>query len=118
MDGRNAEITVDLVLQTRAKPGPEDAVVSEMIKILPLEKIYTIARCFQARFYGSDGCSQFVEECETGFLAETKKGIRSYRAIALTSVMSKWYASCVMMRMERRTCQKFGTDFTWEESTT
>ena len=31
---------------------------------------------------------------------EPKKGIRSFRAIALTSVMSKWYASCVMMRME------------------
>ena len=40
-DGRNAEITVDLVLQTRAKlsenkvNGPEDAIVSEMIKRLP-----------------------------------------------------------------------------------
>ena len=32
--------------------------------------------------------------------AERKKGIRSYRAIALTSVMSLWYASFVMMCME------------------
>ena len=30
--------------------------------------------------------------------AEPKKGIRSYRAIALTSVMSKWYASCIITR--------------------
>ena len=30
--------------------GPEDAVVSEMIKQLPLEKIYIITRCFQERF--------------------------------------------------------------------
>ena len=27
-----------------------------------------------------------------------KKGIRSYRARALTSVMSKWYASCINLR--------------------
>ena len=57
-DGRSAEITVDLVLQGRAKlsdnkvNGPEDAIVCEMIKKLPMEKIYTIARCFQERFMG------------------------------------------------------------------
>ena len=57
-DGRNAEITVDLVLQTRANlsenkvNAPEDAIVSEMIKRLPMEKIYTITRCFQERFMG------------------------------------------------------------------
>ena len=58
MDGRNAEITVDLVLQAWAMMsdnkvnGPEDAIVSEMIKQLPLEKINTITRCFQERFKG------------------------------------------------------------------
>ena len=42
-EGRKAEITVDLVLQARAKlsgnkvNGPEDAIVSEMIKRLPME---------------------------------------------------------------------------------
>ena len=57
-DGRNVEITVDLVLQARARlsdnkvNGPEDAIVSEMIKRLPMEKIYTVARCFQERFMG------------------------------------------------------------------
>ena len=57
-DGRNAEITVDLVPQARAKlsdnkvNGPGDAVVSEMIKKLSMEKINTIARCFQERFMG------------------------------------------------------------------
>ena len=35
--------------------------------------------------------------------AEPKKGIKSYRAIALTSVMWKWYASCIMLRVERET---------------
>ena len=29
------------------------------------------------------------------------KGIRSYRTLALTSVMSKWYATCIILRMER-----------------
>ena len=28
-------------------------------------------------------------------------GIKSYKAIALTSVMSKWYASCELLRMEK-----------------
>ena len=32
--------------------GPNDAIASEMIKHLPLEKIYTITRCFQERFLG------------------------------------------------------------------
>ena len=46
VDGREAEITVDVVLQARAKVcdnkvnGPEDAVVSELIKQLPFKKRY------------------------------------------------------------------------------
>ena len=67
-DGRNAEITVGLVLQARAKlsdnkvNGLEDAVASEMIKICEM---------FPGLLYGSDGCSQLVEDCETGFLVKT-----------------------------------------------
>ena len=77
-DGRNAEITVDLVLQARAKlsenkvNGPEDAIVSEMIKRLPMEKIYTIMRCFQERFMGHDGVSKLVEGGEVGVLEEAR----------------------------------------------
>ena len=33
--------------------------------------------------------------------AAKKKVIRSYRTIALTSVMSKWYASCIILRLEK-----------------
>ena len=33
--------------------------------------------------------------------AGPKKEIRSYRAIAPTSVMSKWYAACVILRLEK-----------------
>ena len=32
--------------------------------------------------------------------AAPEKGIRSYRASVLISVMSKWYASCISLRME------------------
>ena len=35
------------------------------------------------------------------FYAAPTKGIRSYRAIALTSVMSMWYASCILLRLEK-----------------
>ena len=57
-DGRIVEITVDVVLQARAKMsenkvnGPDDVIVSEMIKQLPQEKIYEVTRCFQQRFMG------------------------------------------------------------------
>ena len=52
-EARNVDITVDLVLHARAKlsenkvNGPEDAIVSEIVKRLPMEKIHTITRCFQ-----------------------------------------------------------------------
>ena len=54
-NGRKAEITIDLVSQARAKmsenkvKGPGDAVVSEMIKQLPREKIYVLTKYFQER---------------------------------------------------------------------
>ena len=56
-EGRSAEITVDLMLQARAKMsnnkvnGPEDAIVSEMIKHLPLGTICTTTKCFQERLW-------------------------------------------------------------------
>ena len=100
-DGREAEITVDLVLQARAKMSenkvnePEVAVVSEMIKQLPREKIYIFTKCFQERFMGQMEAASSWKVVKLVFLrkfdAEPKKGIRSYRAIALTSVMSKWW---------------------------
>ena len=102
-DGRVAETTVDLVLQARAKMfenkvnGNEDAVVSVMIKLLPLEKIQKITRCFQERFVGQMEAPNSWKFVKFDFFRKPDaepKGIRSYRAIALTSVMSKWYASC------------------------
>ena len=108
MEGRNAEITSDLVLQARVKMcdnkvnGLEDAIVSEMIKQLPLEKIYTITKCFQERFLGQMEAPSSWTISILVFLrkpdAVSKKGIPRYRAIALTKIMSKWFASCVTLR--------------------
>ena len=71
------QISVDLVLQARAKMsenkvnGPEDALVSEMIKQLPLEKICTLTKCFQERFMGQMEAPRSWKNCETGVLPET-----------------------------------------------
>ena len=86
--------------------GPEDAIVSDMIKRLPMEKIYTFfARCFQERFMGMMEYSSSWKVVRLVFLrkpdAAPTKGIRSYRAIALTSVMSKWCASCILLLLEK-----------------
>ena len=56
-EGRNAEIKVDLVLQAKAKlsdnkvNGPEDAIVSEMIKKLPMEKSILLFKDFRNGFW-------------------------------------------------------------------
>ena len=102
---------MDLVLQARAKlsdnkvNGPEDAIVSEMIKRLPMEKIYTLTKCFQGRFLGQMESPSSWKVVKLVLLrkrdAAPTKGMRSYRAIALTSVMSKWYASCIFLRLEK-----------------
>ena len=122
MDGREAEITVDLVLQARAKVcdnkvnGPEDAVVSELIKQLPFKKIYIYILKKKTYIYillrGASKNVSWVRwrlqvrgRLKVVFLrkfdAEPKKGHRSHRTIALTSVMSKWFASCIILRLEQ-----------------
>ena len=68
-----------------------------LTKRLPREKMYTITKCFQERFMGFD--------CETGVFTKNqtrnqRKGTRRYRAIAMTSVMSKWYVTCIILRMK------------------
>ena len=107
--GRGAAITIEMVLEARAKMsdtkanGPEDAVVSEIIKQLLQEKVYIITKCFLE----PDGSTKFMEHRENWWFftknpdAEPKKGRRGYRSIALTSVMSKWYASRIMPRLEK-----------------
>ena len=86
--------------------GPEDEIVSEMIRSLPMENLH-YCQMFSRTLHGPYGIPKLVEGCETLFLKKPDtaptKGIRSYRAIALTSVMSKWYASCVLLRLEKET---------------
>ena len=86
-DGRSAEITFHLVWQARAKlsdntvNGPEDAIVSGIIKWWPMEKILTIVRCFQERFTGHMESPNSWKIAKLAFLrkpdAAPKKGIRS-----------------------------------------
>ena len=45
--------------------GPEGSMVAEMSKMLDLEKVYEVTRCFQGRFMGLE-----VGDCEAGVLAE------------------------------------------------
>ena len=86
--------------------GPEDAVVSEMIKQLPQENLKVMTECFQESFMGQMEGTRFMEDLETGvFFTKTRCGtkeeIRSYRALALASVMSKWHESSFTRRLEQ-----------------
>ena len=76
--------------------------MSEMTKRLSMEKIYTITRCFQERFMDMMESPSSWKVVKLVFLRKPDEAptevIRSYRAIALTSVMSKWYASCILLR--------------------
>ena len=64
-------------------------------------------KVFPGTLHGSDGSTKFMEDRENWWFftknpdSEPKKGKRGYRSIALTSVMSKWYASRIMPRLEK-----------------
>ena len=76
-----------------------------MIKKLPMEKIYTAARCFQERFTGQMESPSSWKVVKLVFLkkpdAAPTEGIGSYRAITLTPVMSKCHTSWVLLRLEK-----------------
>ena len=46
---------------------------------------------------GQIGSPKFMEDREVGVFYEHQR-----RSIALTSVVSKWYASCIVLRLEKR----------------
>ena len=73
----------------------EDSIVREMIKQLPQEKNEEIRRCFRDRFMELKDAPSSWNLVKLAILrkpdAALLKGIRSYRALAVTSVMSKWY---------------------------
>ena len=100
------EITVDVVWQARAKMcdnkvnGAEDAIVSEMIKRKSLQ-----LRCVFNHTSWVTWRRQACGKLKLVFCwkldAEPKNGIRSYRAVAFIPVISKWFASCIILRLEQ-----------------
>ena len=85
-EGRVAEITIDMVLQAGAKMsqnkvnGPEDAIVSEMIKQVLQEKIFKNTRRFQDRLEDDPSSWKIVKVVFLRKLdAAPKKGKMSYR---------------------------------------
>ena len=83
--------------------GPDYAIASEIAAAFGKNLHYYL--WFSGTLHGPYGFSNFVEDREIDLLEETRccsgTRIRSYRAIALTSVMSKWYASCALLRLEK-----------------
>ena len=81
-------------MQDNKVSGPEDNMVSEMMKQFPFGFFYMNAKCFQERFMGREKAPNIWKIVNLLFFrkldAEPKKRFKSYRAIALTSVMSKW----------------------------
>ena len=104
-------MSVDLVLQARGKMaeervyGPEDVIGTEMKKQLPQEQFCEVTRCIQDHFICLEKASISWKIVKLVFWrkpdAEPQKRIRSYRANLLTSVMSKWYATCIVLPLDR-----------------
>ena len=104
--GRKGEITVDRVLRPRGKimkhkaNVPSDCMVTEMLRELPMESVYEITHWFEKRFRGKCRAPSGVETSTLRILkkpdAKLEKGLRGFRAIALISVLSKWYAAVLV----------------------
>ena len=54
--------------------GPEDAVVSEMIKQLHQEEIYIITKCFQQSFMGQMKAPSSWKIAKLVFFTKTRRG--------------------------------------------
>ena len=101
-DATQIKVGLDrLKLRENKVNGPEDAIVSDV----SIKKIYTLTLCYQERFMGMMEFSSSWKVVKMVFLknpdAPPTKGIRSHRAVPLTSVMSEWYASCILLRLEK-----------------
>ena len=104
--GRRATITMDKVLRARGKMlhnksyGPADCLVTEMLQCQPMETVYEVAHWFDKRFRGDCRALEAWKVLRHVFLkkpdAKLEKGLRGFRAIALLSVFSKWYATVLV----------------------
>ena len=108
-DERSAETTVALVLQVRSKRSDnkntrfEDAFVDEIIKKF-MERSAIIEKLSKI-IDDSDDSFKLKEDRDIVIMrnpdASPTIGIKSHRVKALTSMMSKWYAFCVTLRLKR-----------------
>ena len=104
LEERIAEISVDSVLQTRSRlcdgkvDGPDDRLVSEMLKC----KIFEVAHFSQERFMEKEQASDSWKIVQVRLPEEARcraeEGDQGFQG--QTAVMSKWYATCVVLCME------------------
>ena len=85
--------------------GPEDSIVSDMIQQLPRQKSKRSQDVLKIVLWGWKMPPSSRRTAKLVFLrkpdAAPKKGIIVYMCIALTSVMSTWCATCVILRLAK-----------------
>ena len=106
-EGRREVITFDLVFRARGNMqpdkanGPEDTIVTEMLKELP-------AGTLRLRNVSNEGFvetattrlrGKLLSGCSCGSHACMSLSSRGCRAIGLMSVMAKWYSSVVVLML-------------------
>ena len=71
-----------------------------MLQCLPTETVYEVAHWFNKRFRGECRAPEAWKVLRLVFLkkpdAKLDKGLRGFRALALLSVFSKWYATVMV----------------------
>ena len=110
LQGRRIQITVDRVLRARGKMmrnkanGPPGCLVTEMLQ-LSTETVYEEAQWFDKRLKGECRAPEAWKILRLVFLnkkpdAKLEEGLRGFRAIALLSVFSEWYATVLTDLLE------------------
>ena len=86
--------------------GPEECIVSEMMKQLPQENIDGMTRCFQNRSVEVEDAPSSWGIVKLVFLrkpdAEPKKRDKKLQGYRIDVSDSKWYATVLILRSERK----------------
>ena len=73
---------------------------------------------FSGTLHGPDGGTMFVEDCETGVLAKTRrrtpKGYQKFQTHRFHIGDVEWYATCIILRLEKEKNLRDGRNCTWE----
>ena len=104
------EMTAGVVLEGRSRlstgksAGGGEAIVAEMIRLLPIAAVYIIADLFAKRYAGED--TEDIEAWRSVimiFLQKVAKPtqMKHFRGISLLSVLSKWYMQCLYVLARR-----------------